>query len=187
VATIYTSRRHLLCRMSSAQWVIINGASAGPPRKGIKEVMNPVRSDEDAQMVAPTRFASDSRSHSHIRIPDSRLGTAHPGQERISCEGRGMTQGIVHEWTHTTDKNLLSYPSPLSLQLPFPNLPLPSLLFPIPVLGGIFIFNPSILPHLPSCSFTHHSFCSLQLSCGYTELFDPAEERRKFRKEVHAV
>jgi len=149
--------------------------------------MKPVRSDEDPQMVAPIRFSFDSRSHSHTLIADIRFGNVRPGREWVPPEATGIVQGIVHEWNDTTNKNVLSYPSPLSLQLPFPHFPLPSLLIPIPVLGGIFIFNPSILPNLPSCSFTHHSFCRLQLGCGYTELFDPAEERRKFREEVHAV
>ena len=54
--------------------VTLNGTSATPPRAIPKEVMKPVRSDEVAQMVAPTRFDHDFRSHSHLPIADFRFG-----------------------------------------------------------------------------------------------------------------
>jgi hypothetical protein len=55
--------------------VMFNGTSAIPPRNVSKEFMEPVRSDEVAQMVAPIRFAFGSRSHSHSSMPISRSGT----------------------------------------------------------------------------------------------------------------
>ena len=45
-----------------------------------KEVMKPVRPDEVSQMVAPTRFEFDSRSHSHILIADFRFGNVRRGR-----------------------------------------------------------------------------------------------------------
>jgi hypothetical protein len=60
------------CHRSSG--VIINGVSAAPPRDNPKEVVKPVRSDEVAQMVAPTRFDYDSRSHYHTPMAGFRLG-----------------------------------------------------------------------------------------------------------------
>jgi hypothetical protein len=55
--------------------VTINGTSATPPREGPKEVVKPVRSDEDAQIVPPIRFCFNSRSHSHTSLPIADSGT----------------------------------------------------------------------------------------------------------------
>jgi hypothetical protein len=166
--------------------VSLNGTSATSPRNISKEVVKPVRSDEDAQMVAPIRFDCDSRSHSHILTAEFRIETCVPSGSGSPPRRWGLTKAsYMNGMIQQTNSTIVS--SPLPLQLPFPHFPLPSLLIPIPVLGSIFIFNPSILPNFPSRSFTHHPLCGLQLGCSYTELLDPAEERRKFRKEVHAV